>query len=82
MNYNLTREEIIQLAHMIFDQSVNSYLDLKESTCERLVSTFLLDKKTFHSNTHLNFSNGSIIAGASYQSEILTLTESLTINTN
>lgn len=78
MTYSLTREELLQFAYKVYEQSAHGYMDLKESSCERLLSNFLLDKKTLLSNTTLNLSSSSVIAGQNMQADIFSLTETLT----
>lgn len=71
MTYNLTREELLEFAKIVYEQSIHGYIDLKDSACERMLSNFLLDKKTFSSNTNLNLNHiGSVIVSQTYNSDI------------
>jgi len=60
MLYSLNREELLNFAKMVFDASVDNYVDLREQTCEHILDSFLADKKTSVSNTHFSYNPGAI----------------------
>lgn len=43
--YQVTIEELEDFAHRVYEESCGSYLDLKESACNKFVQEFLENKK-------------------------------------
>jgi hypothetical protein len=83
MTYLLTREELLEFSKIIYEQSIHSYLDLKDSTCERMLSNFLIDKKTSMPNTNLTMRTNSVSASQTplfFNSDIYTITETFMVN--
>jgi hypothetical protein len=82
MTYLLTREELLEFSKIIYEQSIHSYLDLKESTCERMLSNFLIDKKTSMPNTNLTLRTGSVVVGQMdmFNSDVFTITDSFIVS--
>jgi hypothetical protein len=80
MLYNLTKEELLEFAHMIYEQSVNGYLDLKEGTCHKLLVNFLTNKKTSIPDTNVNMSTNFVDTNQIFNSDVFTVTESFIIN--
>jgi len=54
MSYKLSKEDLLDLCRMMFDASVDNFMDLKEQACEQVVSIFLADKKTCENYTMLS----------------------------
>lgn len=44
-NYVLTKEDLINLSHKIYESGCFGYLDLKDSICETLIDEFLHNNK-------------------------------------
>jgi hypothetical protein len=82
MTYLLTREELLEFSKIIYEQSIHSYLDLKDSTCERMLSNFLIDKKTSMPNTNLTLRTGSVVVGQMdmFNSDVFTITDSFIVS--
>jgi hypothetical protein len=80
MIYNLTKEELLEFAHVIYEQSVNGYLDLKESTCHKLLVNFLANKKTSIPDTNVNMSTNFVDTNQIFNSDVFTVTESFIIS--
>lgn len=60
MLYSLNKEELLNFAKMVFDASVDNYVDLRDQTCEHVLESFLADKKTSSTNTHFTYNPGVI----------------------
>lgn len=43
--YELDRESLVELSKRVYEEACLGYMDLKESTCEKLVEEFLEGKK-------------------------------------
>jgi len=56
MKYEFTRDQLLEFSKLVFEKAINSYLDLKEVTCESLLDKFLEDKKSIMPLTHLSMS--------------------------
>lgn len=79
MTYNLTREELLDFAKIVYEQSIHGYLDLKDGACERMLVNFLSDKKTLLPHTNVTMSAiGSAIASQTFNADIFTISESFT----
>ncbi len=91
MLYSLNRDELLALAKMVFDASVDNYVDLREQTCEHVLESFLADKKTSSLNTHFTYNPGviSVLPSVDYSNpaNVFTIsdgmiTQGLVVNTN
>jgi len=77
MTYNLTKEELLEFAKIVYEQSIHGYLDLKDSACERMLTNFLADKKTLLPHTNVTMSAiGSVIASQTFTSDIFSISDS------
>jgi hypothetical protein len=66
MKYELTRDQILEFSKLVFEKAINSYLDLKEVTCESLLDKFLEDKKSIMPLTHLSISPIVTVDGTNF----------------
>mgnify|MGYP006282113973 CR=1 FL=1 len=82
MTYILTREELLQLAKEVYEQAAHGYLDLKDGSCERILSNFLLDKKSSAPNTNLFLNTNAVDTNSYLNAEIYTITESFVARVN
>jgi hypothetical protein len=82
MTYNLTKQQLLEFANLVYEQSVNGYMDLKESSCEGLVANFLSDKKSSASNTHLSLTTNSVTTSEIFTSDVFTISDGMSINQN
>jgi len=82
MIYSLTRDQLLEFAKIVYEESAHGYSDLKESACERLLSNFLLDKKTSLSNTHLSLTTNSVTTSDIFMNDVFTIADGLNINHN
>jgi hypothetical protein len=62
--YSLSKEELLELTKLVYEEASVGYLDLKESACERILNKFL-EKKTLMVTTTLNMQPTTITVGGS-----------------
>lgn len=82
MTYILTKQQLLEFAHAVYEESVNGYLDLKESSCEKLVTNFLSDKKTSVNNTHLSLTTSSVTTSDIFTTDVFTISDGMSTNQN
>lgn len=81
MKYELSDAELLDFAKGVFETAVGSYLDLKDSTCESILSKFLEGKKSIASNTHLNLHQVVSLDGTFFGSSVITNTDNTIFTT-
>lgn len=62
MKFELNREELMDLALQIYEEASHGYIDLKYSACDRILTNFLINKKSIRTNTNLFVSSTSEVA--------------------
>jgi len=77
MKYELTEKEILDFAKNVYEQAIGGYLDLKDATCESMLSKFLSGKKSIAMNTPLNLSQVVSLDGAFFGSTVVTNTDTI-----
>jgi hypothetical protein len=80
MKFELNRDELMDLALQIYEEASHGYIDLKDSACDRILTNFLINKKSIQTNTNLFVSSTSEVAAGMLPREVYSINSSLDSN--
>jgi hypothetical protein len=73
MKFELNRDELMDLALQIYEEASHGYIDLKDSACDRILTNFLINKKSIRTNTNLFVSSTSEVATGMLPREVYSI---------